>query len=321
MRINLRDSLKQIQASDTFQDGLRDLRALGEQLASMQLQGLVFGQTFSRDTCAGYLADHLDAALDLADQIAAHSLKGVVDANAPDGDAHSGGLAMGGEAIIVRFGEIRGYVNELKTLELAFTSKISQARIWAERVQRYDPRLDRVAGLLLAGTHTLVDAGAAQADTTNDDFNQSDPTLFYLRSRGLIGDDVVSLDQVDALQSGYDFKVWGEASLFDVAEMMNAFLGAADVHYALYVPEDDDDGVVAAAADPVEAPSDTDTPTVESAEPVKEDDPAQENTGDEPMDDVPSETASALDDLADPVPVMGTLQADSDGEPAETQTS
>jgi hypothetical protein len=232
-RIDLEPS--QAQRDDT--DIVSDLRAFGEQLMGMQFQDLMSGTSFTKHVCASYLADHLDGALELTETISSHLLGPNQETITEDHD-HDGSWIVSGDAIFTRFAEIRTYVHELKTLELALTTRISQARIWAERVQRHDPRLERVAGLLLSGTHAFVDAGARQADTTAEDFNNSDPALVYLQSRGIVSTDVTSLDVVGALQPGYAFRIWGGISLFDVCEMMNMFLGAADVHYKLYEADD-----------------------------------------------------------------------------------
>lgn len=286
----------------------------------MEFQGFVFGETYSRDACASYLADHLDDALTLIDRLAVCKL-GPNQQTITDDVEHDGEWIMGGEAIVSRFAEIRTYVQDLKTLELSLTTRLSQARVWAERVQRYDPRLDRVAGLMLSGTHALVDAGARQSDTTSEDFDHADPALGYLRSRGLIGEDVVSLDQVGKLTAGYNFQIWGGVALYDIAEMMNAFLSAADVHYSLYVPDEETVAEVEAVAaeenspdaeieDDAHAPEDEATAVSEASA-----------DGDVEKDEVDSGATPDEDDansLAEPVHVMGAIETGSATEPAKT---
>ncbi|MEO0617759.1 MAG: hypothetical protein AAFZ01_00595 [Pseudomonadota bacterium] len=218
-----------------------------------RLDGAVFGITYSRDACAEYLADHIDEALALAEQIATAELPPIRLTVTEDAE-HDGTWVMGGDEIFSRFAEIRSYVAQLRALELALTTRISQARVWAERVRRYDPRLDRVAELLLAGTHAFVDAGARTADTTNRDFATADPALAWLKKRGLVARDCVSLDDVGAITPGYRFAIFGGVPLFDLAELLHAMQSAADVHYNLYEPNAEDmSDADAAQAAPVEA--------------------------------------------------------------------
>lgn len=285
----------------------------------MQFQGFVFGETYSRDACASYLADHLDDALELIDKLAAFALGPNQQTITDDTIEHDGAWIMGGDAIVSRFAEIRTYVHDLKTLELALTTKISQARVWAERVQRYDPRLDRVAGLMLAGTHAFIDAGARQSDTTEDDFNQCDPALGYLQSRGMIDGGIVSLDQVGALVPGYMFQVWGGVSLYDLAEMMNTFLGAADVHYSLYVPDENTVADVEAVAEVAEE-TEVEAITADDAELSSDEDVnADIEVAAEPpkADDVTSDEDD--NSLAGPVHVMGAIKSDTDTETLGTK--
>ncbi|MEL7543391.1 MAG: hypothetical protein AAGJ70_06410 [Pseudomonadota bacterium] len=204
-----------------------------------RLDAAVFGVTFHRDACAAYLADHIDEALALAEQIATAELPPIRLTVTEDAE-HDGTWIMGGDDIFSRFAEIRSFVERLRALELALTTRVSQARVWAERVRRYDPRLDRVAELLLVGTHAFVDAGARSADTTNRDFATADPALAWLKKRGLVARDCVSLDDVGAITPGYRFAIFGGVPLFDLAELLHAMQSAADVHYNLYEPDAED---------------------------------------------------------------------------------
>jgi len=281
----------------------------------MRFERFIFGQTFSRDSAVAYLADHLDDALELIDRIAALEL-GPNQQTITDDVEHDGEWIMGGDAIVSRFAEIRAYVHELKKLELGLTTKISQARIWAERVQRYDPRLERVASLMLSGTHAFVDAGARQADTTEDDFNVSDPALGYLRARALISDDVVSMDQVGAISTGYMLQLWGGIPLIDLAEMINSFLAAADVHYSLYEADDtapvdaEVEDSTSATVEEIDEVSD-----VETGDPV---DIALEEDSTPEVEHLAEDATSPSEDssptLAKPVHVMGAIESDESAE-------
>jgi len=107
----------------------------------------------------------------------------------------------------------RQYLEWVRALETRLVASILRAREHAEQVRRYDSRVKTITDLLVAGTHAVADAAADMADTMAYDFNTGGDSLAYLRSRGVVDADAVSLTRGMVLQTTEHFRIAGVIEL------------------------------------------------------------------------------------------------------------
>ena len=101
--------------------------------------------------------------------------------------------------------DIAEFLKNVRTLELAMTARLLQARKRAEDLKRGEHRLRPLIALFAAGTAALDDAAAELGDTTHHDFETGDVASAFLRSRGLIARDAAGLEGLSQLAVSEDY--------------------------------------------------------------------------------------------------------------------
>src|SRR5215468_7271919 len=112
------------------------------------------------------LSDHLDAALAMGEDLLTEKV----------------GLAAATEPLTVtrlarQNRDIGEFLKNVRTLELAMTARVLQARKLAEDLKRGEHRLRPLIALFTAGTAALEDAAAELGDTTHHDFETGDVAI------------------------------------------------------------------------------------------------------------------------------------------------
>lgn len=182
-------------------------------------------QQISKDTHPSVylLADHLDAALAMGEDLLACKVALDVTRSSPAQSVN----AM--QRIEAQNRALRGFMGEARTLELALVSRLLQARKWAEELRQSDLGLKPVIALFVAGTAQFADHIAEIGDPTNSAFETGNTVFAYLRSRGLIEADEVSLDARDAIAVTDELLVMGLARLGTLLDLVATFLDTLDV--------------------------------------------------------------------------------------------
>ena len=119
--------------------------------------------------------------------------------------------------------DIAEFLKNVRTLELAMTARLLQARKRAEDLKRGEHRLRPLIALFAAGTAALDDAAAELGDTTQHDFDTGDVASAFLRSRGLIARDAAGLEGLSQLAVGEDYLVAGRIRLGTLLDLVATF--------------------------------------------------------------------------------------------------
>lgn len=180
-------------------------------------------QQISKDTHPSLylLADHLDAALAMGEDLLACKV-----ALGSSQDAPAAGSMQRIEA---QNRALRVFMSEARTLEFALVSRLLQARKWAEELRRSELGLKPVISLFVAGTAQFADHVAEIGDPTNSAFETGNTVLAYLRSRGLIDTDEVSLSAREDIAVTDEFLVMGLARLGTLLDLVATFLDTLDL--------------------------------------------------------------------------------------------
>jgi len=182
-------------------------------------------QQISKDTHPSLylLADHLDAALAMGEDLLACKVA--------LGPAQGAGLqsvnAM--QRIEAQNRALRSFVTQARTLELALVSRLLQARKWAEELRQSELGLKPVISLFIAGTAQFADHIAEIGDPTNSAFETGNTPLAYLRSRGLVETDEVSLAARQEILVTDELLVMGLARLGTLLDLVATFLDTLDL--------------------------------------------------------------------------------------------
>jgi hypothetical protein len=180
-------------------------------------------QKVSKDSHPGLylLADHLDAALAMGEDLLACSV--VLDADE--------GSIM--QRIEAQNRSLTAFVGEARTLEMALVSRLLQARKWANEMladgMGLKDMLKPMIGLFVAGTAQFVDHVADIGDPTNSAFETGNTALAYLRSRGLIEADEVNLAGRSEILVTDELLVMGLARLGTLLDLVATFLDTLDL--------------------------------------------------------------------------------------------
>jgi hypothetical protein len=220
-----------------------------------------FGPTDGDDipTVAYQLADHLDAALAAAEDLAEAGQQWV-PATAREGYALA--AEMAGE---------RQVIERVRMFEAVLIGRVLKARKRAQALVREAGDFAGMTRLFVGGTAALVDAVEELGDSTRGDFDTADCHIAYLRSRGVIDQEAADLPEARMISLGDGtFLVAGRIALAPLTELIIAFLDALDAHYDLY-PDDESGGDEAMAwADMVAAAHSVQTgPAPETAHQVQ----------------------------------------------------
>jgi hypothetical protein len=133
--------------------------------------------------------------------------------------------------------ELREFVSSLRTLELAMTSRLLQARTRAMELKRRESGLRPLIALFVAGTAPLVDAAQALGDPTRD-FDTGHTDLSFLRSRALVAPDAASLEYHAELTVTEDYLVMGQIRLGTLLDLVATILDTMDLLFDLYAEPD-----------------------------------------------------------------------------------
>jgi len=174
----------------------------------------------SKDTHPGLylLADHLDAALAMGEDLLACRMSLATPEHAP---------AM--DRIEAHNHAVSDFVAEARTLEMALVSRLLQARKWADEMRQQDMGLKPVISLFVAGTAVLADHVAEIGDPTNSAFETGNTALAYLRSRGLIEAHEVTLADRAEISVTDELLVAGLARLGTLLDLVATFLDTLDL--------------------------------------------------------------------------------------------
>jgi hypothetical protein len=169
------------------------------------------------------LADHLDAALAMAEDLLTERLR-------------VGEQAAGtGQRAIERQGrELAQFVTGIRTLETALAARVLQARKRAEETRKLETRFKPLVQLFHAGTAPLVDAVDELAEAARAGSGGADAHRAYLRARGIITTDPASFADGAMLAPSEEFLVAGRVRLGTLMDLIATFLDCLDLAFDLY---------------------------------------------------------------------------------------
>lgn len=170
------------------------------------------------------LADHLDAVLAAGEDMLALAVD--IPAAAPTDGASA------------PWDYLAALVADAKLFELSIVSRVLQARNRAQDMVRDLGRDGEIFAPLLAlfagGTVVLEEAAAELAGRGASDFDVGLDPLVYLRTRGVIGQDVGSLKGITRVEIGEAFLVARRVEMGPLLDMASALLDALDINYGLF---------------------------------------------------------------------------------------
>lgn len=177
-------------------------------------------QKISKDTHPGLflLADHLDAALALGEDLQACRLT----LAAPE-------ALSSVERIETQNRALATFVAKARTLEMALLARLLQARKWADDMRRDELGLKPIIALFIAGTAQLADHISEVGDPTNTSFETGNTALAFLRSRALIEQDEVSLAARNEIAITDEYLLAGLARLGTLLDLVATFLDTLDL--------------------------------------------------------------------------------------------
>ena len=173
--------------------------------------------------CVYVLAEHLDAALALAEDLQTVAI--AVPTLKP-------GMAM--RTIEQKNAELARGVDRVRALELAMTMRLLQARKAAEILKRHDSSLQPVIALFVGGTAQLDDVAATLGDTRSAAFETGNGMLAFLRARCLIPAGASGLDGMTRLTVGDAYAVAGAIPLGALMGMIAQFLDTLELMFELF---------------------------------------------------------------------------------------
>ncbi len=176
---------------------------------------------------AHIFADHLEATLDLAEELELLHLIPSEHERAP------------GRDVLAGLDRIGAFVERAEALELSITAKLDLARAAARRIAHADARLSTFTKLFHSGTQPLVDLWPALADPGKRIFDSGHDPLTFLQARGVIDESRATLEGQKYFGTGADYRLLGTVKLADFIELCDSCLRAIDRHYHIY--EDDAD--------------------------------------------------------------------------------
>ena len=173
------------------------------------------------------LADHLDAALAVGEEMLAASLQPRSDLDELDPEAAPYA--------------IDDFVRRLMQLEAALLLRILRARRLGTAIGRADAALKSAGDLFRAQTGMLHDLFAAAGEGMHAGVARAGDSHAYLRSRGMIAPEAAAPSPFEGLFVSESFRVGGVAALGELLDLVSALLDLLDARYGLYSPEADDE--------------------------------------------------------------------------------
>lgn len=186
--------------------------------------------SFARAADAGVylLADHLDAALAAGEDLLAASLAPPADWEASPELSETGGDAWDTQD------PLRAFIADLRRFEASLCARILQARRRAAELGPSDAEFRPLAKLFATNTDILLDTIERLGDQGGELFKIGLDPYAFLRSRGLIGDDVAVLPRFSKVVPTEDYRVAGVLPLGSLLDLISTFLGTLDRRYDLY---------------------------------------------------------------------------------------
>lgn len=174
------------------------------------------------------LADHLDAALAAAEDLAGAGRQWVP------------ATASASYELAAQRAAERQVIEAVRTFETVLIGRVLKARKRAQVLARTAGDFAGITRLFVGGTAPLLDAVEELGDSMRADFETGACPIAYLRRRGVIADDAADLPEDRTIALGEDgFLVAGRIALAPLREMIITFLDALDLHYNLYPDEPD----------------------------------------------------------------------------------
>lgn len=190
------------------------------------------------------LADHLDTALAIGEELLALALPARSDLDERDP-----------EQAPAAFDD---FVHRLMQLEAAFLLRVLRARRLIGEIGRGEAALRASSSLFRAQTDLLQELILKAADRPEGQLTRVGDSHAYLRSRGLIAPEAAAPSPFESIAVGEGFRIGGIAEIGHVLNLVSALLDLLDAHYGLYSPDVEVEG--AADGDPsraiVDRPSD-----------------------------------------------------------------
>ncbi len=189
------------------------------------------------------LADNLDAALAAGEDM----LTATLVWNGGSGDT---GAAIASARRAERIG-----LAGVRTLEQVLVARILKSRERAEELGKRDPRFGVYARLYTSGTVQLIEAVSEFGDPSPAEFETGDGALAYLRSRGLVDDELSAPLDGTPLPITDDFLIARRVRVGMLMDLVAMFLDQLETHYDLF----DDEALPEDRPLPGEAPAADDT--------------------------------------------------------------
>jgi hypothetical protein len=178
------------------------------------------------------LADHLDAALALAEDLThiAVTLPKISGLDAV--------------RVEVRNAAFSQFAQEVRAFELAVASRVLQARKRAVGLNIAQAQIQLLIRSFVGGTAILADAADADAGGPGMGLGTIRPgtlvsgpeAMSFLRARGVLDSDIRTLDDVSHMAVTETFAIVGLIEIGALMDMIAAFLDALDTAFDLYGP-------------------------------------------------------------------------------------
>jgi hypothetical protein len=126
------------------------------------------------------------------------------------------------------------FVRELQRHELAAVVYVGRARELTRDLVRRDKRFAMLGGLFVGGTAALDEAVRRMADKAGNDFVSGGDPIGYLRSRGVIDEDVGAPGDAASLVIGDTFRLAGDIETGPLVELVSTFLNTIELHFDLF---------------------------------------------------------------------------------------
>ena len=133
---------------------------------------------------------------------------------------------------------LQQFVEDVYIYELSAISRTQRAREHARSAVRLDKRLATLGGLFVAGTAPLADAVSEMADLHGLAFDTGGDPVRYLRSRGVIEEDVGAIQDPSQLRITDEFRIAGVIELGPLTDLCATFLDTLETHFELFPEEE-----------------------------------------------------------------------------------
>lgn len=211
------------------------------------------------------LADHLDAALAAGEDLLAAELEAPADIDGREPGSSPAAIAA--------------FVADLKRLEASIAARVLQARRRAAELPRLDKGANAIIDIFQASSASALDLvdhfGRLHAGNSFDPGNLTPYAV--LRSRGLLAPDAAELPRFARVTVTEGYRIGGVLPLGQLLNVIAGTLDALDLHFDLYLDDDERTPVDAAdtqaeptAPAPVEAGYASDAASTSEPKPAPE---------------------------------------------------